>query len=297
MSTLYSDCRLLTRSAPWRLIHSLPPWRPCAVRALVWYMRVVSGYRQGAVELLYEGSVPPQRHIARIFGDQLGVEVADVHPFCVFDAELIRQYQDGWAHLPRPWIVVNRKSNNSPNKDWMDQHWDLLIASLLNHSTVIEIGTGGQGGQPVQHPHYVELTGRLPLKNFLAAVAAGDIHVGPMSGPVHIAAAAGKPSVVIYGGYEVPECSSYPENINIYTKLPCSPCWLLQEPCPYDRICLSRISPEHSRAGDCVLGPAWIVNDSGPGLASALRTPRGSALAVHRVTTLCEHHVLRSIQR
>ena len=95
----------------------------------------------------------------------------------------------------------------------------------------------------MRHPHYVDLTGKLPLDRFLAAVAAGDIHVGPVSGPVHVAAAAGKPSVVIYGGYEHPDCSSYPENINLYTACP-APHAGYAGPCPYDRLCLSRISPE-----------------------------------------------------
>ena len=66
----------------------------------------------GVVELLYEGSIPPRRHIARIFGDQLGLEVHDVRPSCVFDEALIHEYQEAWAHLPRPWVVVNRKSSH-----------------------------------------------------------------------------------------------------------------------------------------------------------------------------------------
>ena len=139
---------------------------------------------------------------------------------------------------------MNRKSSIGCNKNWMGEHWDRLIASLLNRYTVIETGAGRDGGDPVRHPHYVDLSGRLPLDRFLAAVAAGDIHVGPVSGPVHVAAAAGKPSVVIYGGYEHPDCSSYLENINMYTAISCSQCWLQIEPCPYDRVCLSRISPE-----------------------------------------------------
>ena len=206
------------------------------------YSSITVGYRARGVELLYEGSIPPRRHIARIFGDQLGLEVRDVRPSCVFDRALIHEYQRAWAHLPRPWVVVNRKSTN--NKNWMGEHWDRLIASLLNRYTVIEIGAGPDQRDPSRHPHYVDLTGKLPLGQFLAVVAAGDIHVGPVSGPVHVAVAAGKPSVVIYGGYEHPDCSSYPGNINLYTALPCSPCWLLLEPCPYDRMCLSRISPE-----------------------------------------------------
>jgi len=210
----------------------------------VQYINIVSGYRNGAVEFLYEGSLPPRRHIARIYGDQLGLDVRDVRPSCVFDEALIRQYQEAWSHLPCPRVMVNRKSNNSPNKDWMGTHWDRLITRLLNRYTVIEIGAGPDQDDAFRHPHHVDLTGRLPLDRFLAAAAAADLHVGPVSGPVHVAAAAGKPSVAIYGDYEHPDCSSYPENINIYTALSCSQCWLLIEPCPYDRVCLSRISPE-----------------------------------------------------
>jgi len=225
------------------------PIEDCSHPSAVWslakprgvrYINILCGYRDGVVEFLYEGSLPPRRHIARIYGDQLGLDVGDVRPSCVFNKALIRQYQEAWAHLPRPWVVVNRRSNNSPNKDWMGAYWDRLITGLLNRYMVIEIGAGRDGGDPVRHPHYVDLSGKLPLGHFLAAVAAGDIHVGP----VHVAAAAGKPSVVIYGGYEHSDCSSYLENINIYTALSCSQCWLLQEPCPYDRMCLRRISPE-----------------------------------------------------
>ncbi len=248
------------------------PLEDCSHPSAVWslakprgvrYINILCGYRDGVVEFLYEGSLPPRRHIARIYGDQLGLDVGDVHPSCVFDEALIRQYQEAWAHLPRPWVVVNRRSNNSPNKDWLGEHWDRLIACLLNRYTVIEIGAGPDQLDPSRHPHYVDLTGKLPLGHFLAAVAAGDIHVGPISGPVHVAAAAGKPSVVIYGGYEHPDCSSYPGNINLYTALPCSPCWLLLEPCPYDRVCLRRISPkrvEEAIASLARVGP-WGVHD------------------------------------
>jgi heptosyltransferase-2 len=140
--------------------------------------------------------------------------------------------------------LLNRRANNTPNKDWPHHHWGQLTARLLNRYTIVEIGTGPEQTDSQWHPNYVNLTGKLPLDAFLAAVAASDIHVGPISGPVHVAAAAGKPSVIVYGGYEHPDCSSYPGNVNLYTQLSCSPCWLLHEPCPYDRVCLSRILPE-----------------------------------------------------
>ena len=229
-------------------------WSPAKLRG-VRYFNILSGYRTGIVELLYEGSLPPRRHIARIFGDQLGLDVRDVRPSCVFDKSLIRQYQEAWADLPRPWIVVNRKSNNGSNKNWMGEHWDRLITSLLNRYTVIEIGAGGQG-RPGAASALCGPREDSPSTSFLAAVAAGDIHVGPDSGPVHVAAAAGKPSVVIYGGYDHPDCSVIRKTSTFTPR------------CPAPRAgsdgampLRSRMSePDLARAGrggDRVSGPCW----------------------------------------
>ena len=192
-------------------------------QSMVTYKDVAHGYRHRAVELYYEGSYRPRRHIARIFGDQLGLSVNDVSPSCVFNEAMIREYQDAWALLPRPWIVVNRRASSwTPNKDWPGIHWERLITRLLDRYTIVEIGEGNPQGPASRHPHYVDLTGKLALDRFLAIVAAADVHVGPVSGPVHVAAAAGKPSVVIYGGYEHPDCSGYPGNVSLYTPLPCA---------------------------------------------------------------------------
>ena len=84
--------------------HPSAVWSPAKPRG-VWYINIVSGYRDGAVEFLYEGSLPPRRHIARIFGDQFGLDVRDVRPSCVFDEALIREYQKAWVtcHARGSW--------------------------------------------------------------------------------------------------------------------------------------------------------------------------------------------------
>ena len=49
--------------------------------------------------------------------------------------------------------------------------------------------------------------------------------------------------------------------MNLYTALPCSPCWLLLEFCPYDRMCPRRISPERAQEAIACL---WLkVGPSG----------------------------------
>jgi hypothetical protein len=52
---------------------------------------------------------------------------------------------------------------------------------------------------------------------------------------------------VIYGGYEHPDCSTYPGNINLYSPVECSPCWL-RTPCPVGKKCLHQITPDQVEA-------------------------------------------------
>jgi ADP-heptose:LPS heptosyltransferase len=99
----------------------------------------------------------------------------------------------------------------------------------------------GSGGS------YIDLRGQTTLPELIAAIAASDLQVGPITGTVHIAAAMGVPSVVIYGGYEHPDGSSYPGNINLYSPVTCAPCWL-RDPCPFDKKCLRQITPDQVEA-------------------------------------------------
>jgi ADP-heptose:LPS heptosyltransferase len=94
----------------------------------------------------------------------------------------------------------------------------------------------------VAEGNYIDLRGSTSIEALVAAIAAADLYVGPMSGPAHIAAAAGTPGVIIYGGYEPPAYTEYPDRVGLATAVDCSPCWLAT-PCPYDRKCLRAIVP------------------------------------------------------
>jgi ADP-heptose:LPS heptosyltransferase len=197
-----------------------------------------------AIVVGYCGSdYPPRRTLVSMLGDRLGLAVRDHVPDCIIDRALVDGWRHAWRSLPRPHIVVNRFGNAwTPNKDWPGEYWDALIAALVRECTVIEIGKRPSEPQRVESGNYVDLRGATSLEQFVAAVAAADIHVGPISGPVHVAAAARVPSVVIYGGFEHPTDTAYPGNVNFYTPLHCAPCWLVT-PCPYDKQCLREIHP------------------------------------------------------
>ena len=196
-----------------------------------------------SLELIYETSIPPQRHIAKIFGDCIGVDVQDTRPRCRLDAAVAARWHDRLCGLSRPIAAINRSAGPwTPNKDWPDAYWVELIEQLCTNGSVVEIGAQRSDPSDVQNAKYLDLRGQTTISDLVAVLAASDVHVGPISGPVHIAAALNLPSVVIYGGYEHPVGSSYPGNIDLFTELPCSPCWL-RHGCPYDRKCLHQISP------------------------------------------------------
>jgi ADP-heptose:LPS heptosyltransferase len=223
--TLYTDFRDLAATFPF-----------------IDQVRPTSEAPPDAIWLNYEKSIPPRRHIARILGDHLGFAVSDVRPTCVVDRDLFERFRRDFSGRPRPVIVVNRRAGpHTPNKDWPAEYWDDLVRRLAGRATVIDVG--GQPSDPVITPagSYLDLRGQTTLPELIAVIAAADLHIAPITGTVHIAAATGVPSVVIYGGYEAPECTAYPGNIGFYSPVECAPCWL-REPCPYGRKCLSQIT-------------------------------------------------------
>ena len=198
---------------------------------------------EGRIYIDYMKLVPSPVHIARLMGDRMGAAVTDVRPDCVIDEALADRYRRDWAHLPRPWVVALRRASRfTPNKDWPDPMWDELIADVSGWGSVIEIGMREPGAAPASGDHILDLRGDTSIAELVALMRAADIHVGPVSGPMHIAAAVRTPSVVIVGGYEHPVNSHYPGNTEFYTAVPCAPCWL-REPCPFDLKCLRAIKP------------------------------------------------------
>jgi ADP-heptose:LPS heptosyltransferase len=205
--------------------------------------------------------VAPRAPLVSLLGDMLGLPVRDTRMDCVIDTALVERYRAAWQHLPRPHLAVVRRANSqrTANKNWPDASWDVLIFRLCQRATVIELGVAGDPAITQAAPTHIDLTGRTSLDELVAAIAAADLYVGPMSGPAHIAAAAGTPGVIIYGGYEPPAYTAYPGRVGLATQVPCSPCWLTS-PCPYDRKCLSAISPAAVEAAIWNLWPSPLTS-------------------------------------
>jgi ADP-heptose:LPS heptosyltransferase len=200
------------------------------------------------LRMCYERSLPSRRHLAQLIGDTVGVNVRDVRPSCAVRGELVEKFRQAWSDLPRPLIVVSRCASPwTPNKNWPEEYWEVLVERLAAHATVIDIGAPTASPAATPAGSYIDLRGQTTLPELVAAIAAADIAIAPDTGPMHVAAAFMIPTVVIYGGYISPDSTGYPGNINLYSPVECAPCWL-REPCPFSKKCLHMITPDDVEA-------------------------------------------------
>ncbi len=203
---------------------------------------------QNAIFLGYEDRVPTSSHLAADIADVLGLAIAgaDLVPDCIVRGDLVEGYRKEWGEGPN--IVVSRRASRwTPNKDWPMERWNDLIMRLSRRYRVIEVGGAADMPSPVPGGAYIDLRDKTDVEELVAVVSAADLFLGPVSGPVHIAAAARVASVIIVGGYESTACTAYPGHAQLAETPRCSPCWL-REPCPHDLLCLKSISVDDVEA-------------------------------------------------
>ena len=215
---------------------------PDLVRALP-YVDVALFSGRHEPDSVYPDYLPcrKDRHLARIVGQCLGVEVDDVRPDAPVDAALRDEYATRLAGFARPRVFVQRRIGGfTDNKNWPAHHWQQLLTALETQATLVECRQpdGGAHGDRLDAPECLSDVARLA-----ALIDTCDLFLGPVSGPLHLAAASRKPAVVIVGGFEEPLLTAYPGHTQLATTPPCAPCWLL-EPCPIDKRCLQQITPD-----------------------------------------------------
>lgn len=99
-------------------------------------------------------------------------------------------------------------------------------------------------------PAAIDLSGRTSLGEFVGLIGRCELVIANDGGPVHIAASQGVKTVSIFGPVDPMVYGPYPlipSHRFVYkSDLPCRPCYhrFKLPPCPYERACLSEITPE-----------------------------------------------------
>ncbi len=147
-------------------------------------------------------------------------------------------------------IALCPGSTNSRAKRWQTESYaklgDLLIEKL--GATVLLIGAKDEeevSNEIANKMRYapVFLTGKTNLDEAVSVLSVVDALVTNDTGPAHISAALGKPTLVIFGPTIPDTTRPFPSKAEIIRKPPeCAPCMLRD--CPIDHRCMTAIMPE-----------------------------------------------------
>jgi hypothetical protein len=122
------------------------------------------------------------------------------------------------------------------NKNWYHDRYQGVVDALRDRFDLVQVGSASD--PPLAGA--LDLRGRTTLRETAAVLAGSLAFVGQVGMLMHLARAVDCRSVIVYGGRETPAQSGYPCNENLYSPVPCSPCWLLNA-CPYERMCLQMV--------------------------------------------------------
>lgn len=150
------------------------------------------------------------------------------------------------------WIAL-QPGARWDNKRWPAEHFATLIRLIARENPAVRFAIlGGPAdlgiGESIARAapeRCLNLCGRTSLPEMVEWVRRCDLMVTNDTGPMHVAAALGKPLVALFGPTEPDRTGPYrrPDDV-LQLELPCSPC--LSDRCSYARPneCLKMISPQ-----------------------------------------------------
>jgi lipopolysaccharide heptosyltransferase II len=172
------------------------------------------------------------------------------------------------AHPGKPLAVICPGSVNSRAKRWPAERYaeltDRLAESgmdvgLIGSSAEIDVST--EVSYRARHQPIV-LTGRTTVAEAVAIISIADVLISNDTGPAHIGAAVGTPTLVVFGPTN--PLTTYPLSpaAAIIRHPPdCAPCMLRD--CPIDHRCMTAIAPEEVFARVVALMTTQTVQVSG----------------------------------
>ena len=157
-----------------------------------------------------------------------------------------------WDTASTRWMVIQ------PGARWLNKRWPVenyaklirLLAAARPDFRFAILGSAedkeaGAALLSVDPKRCLDLTGKISLLEMIEWIRLSDLMISNDTGPMHAAAALGKPVVAIFGPTEPHRTGPYRQLQNVIRiDLPCAPC--LKSHCHYSKPleCLKAISPE-----------------------------------------------------
>ena len=116
------------------------------------------------------------------------------------------------------------------NKQWHADRFQGVVDALAGELSIIQLGSSED--PPLQHVN--DLRGTTSIRETAAILSHARLYVGTVGFLMHLARAVECPSVIVFGGREAPCQSGYICNSNLYSAVPCAPCWRANT-CEFDR--------------------------------------------------------------
>jgi heptosyltransferase-2 len=151
---------------------------------------------------------------------------------------------------PGEWLAVNPGASYGSAKRWIPERFAAVADGLAAEYGVKVVLTGGPGErkigadivQAMRH-HPLNLIGSTSVRELMAVLSRCRLMVTNDSGPMHIAAAFGVPTVAVFGPTDHTTTSPLGENCRIVRNaVDCAPCMLRE--CPIDHRCMERITAD-----------------------------------------------------
>jgi lipopolysaccharide heptosyltransferase II len=167
----------------------------------------------------------------------------------------VRQRLDGQVSL-KPSAdarIVFHVGAGTSAKRWPIEHWQELLGRIIVEYGARVILVGGSNDRVLANavlggkrwPGVSDWIGQLTVPETAALIEQADLYIGGDSGPAHLAAAVGTPSVVLFSGTNrVRQWRPWGRRMMVVKHaVDCSPCHLRR--CPLaDHPCMSGITPE-----------------------------------------------------
>ena len=170
------------------------------------------------------------------------------------DADLsARILQQAGARAENPYVVL-AVGANWPNKRWpaksfaqlSDWLYEQKIIPVIVGGGMVDSQLSGEIAAAAEIPP-VNLVGKTTLKQLACIIRQARLTLGGDTGPVHLSAGLGTPTVMVMGPTDANRNGPYGQLANaIEADRPCKYCW--KRACPKGLDCLSRISVDQVKA-------------------------------------------------